>query len=138
MEPHRQKYCPPPGHSLPPPTNLAPLPAIADFLTTLKSYPWFNDTTIVIKASIDGSPVFEYAHGAGQQDARNLYETQIRVASVTKVFTVLAVLLSRPTIGWEDSIAKFVPGLDEEAYAEVTIGSLADQTSGLGRFVRLL
>lgn len=81
--------------------------------------------------------MFEYAHRAGGKDVGNLYDTQIRIASVTKVFTVLAVLLSRPSIGWEDSIVKFVPGLDEEVYAEVTIKSLAEQTSGLGRFVRL-
>jgi CubicO group peptidase (beta-lactamase class C family) len=81
--------------------------------------------------------VFEYAHRAGGEDVGNLNDTQIRIASVTKVFTVLAVLLSRPSIGWEDSIVKFVPELDEEVYAEVTIKSLAEQTSGLGRFVRL-
>jgi len=137
MDTHQQKYCPPPGRSLPSPVNLLPLPSITDLLATLQSKSWYNETTIAIKASISGTPVFEYAHCPGSEDFENLYETQFRIASVTKVFTVLAVLLSQPSIGWEDSIAKFVPGLDEAAYAEVTIRSLAEQTSGLGRFVGL-
>ncbi|KAJ4357228.1 uncharacterized protein N0V89_001803 [Didymosphaeria variabile] len=129
-----QKYCPPPGFSLPPPTNLGPLPQISDFEATLRSYLWFNKTTVAIKASVGGNFVYQYAHHAGREGTGNLYDTKIRIASVTKVFTVLAVLLSRDQIGWEDPITKFVPGLKAKPYAEVTIGALAGQTSGLGRF----
>ncbi|KAL1611995.1 hypothetical protein SLS60_000218 [Paraconiothyrium brasiliense] len=129
-----QRYCPPPGFLLPPPTNVRPLPHISDFEHILRSYPWSKKTTIAIKASVGGKSVYEYAHRAGEEETGNMYDTKIRIASVTKLFTVLAVLLSKPQIGWEDLITKFVPGLEEEPYAEVTIGALAGQTSGLGRF----
>lgn len=128
-------HCPPPGPSLPPPTNVQFLPSIPNFESTLASHPWFNETTIAIKASIGGKPVFGYARRAGNEAGRDLNDTKIRIASVTKLFTVFAVLRSRKQIGWEDSITNFVPGLDEAVYADVTISALAGQTSGLGRFV---
>lgn len=129
-------YCLPPGFSLPPPIAVQPLPPTTEFETSLKSYPWYNKTTIAIKASVGGQLVFQHAHHANDEESEILYDTKIRIASVTKLFTVLAILLSREEIGWEQSITKYVPGLDEAAYADVTIGALAGQTSGLGRFVR--
>ncbi|KAJ4292530.1 hypothetical protein N0V90_009193 [Kalmusia sp. IMI 367209] len=131
----KQKYCLPPGFSLPPPTDVQTLPSLPGFKSALESQPWFNNTTIAIKASIGGSLVFQYAYRADGGNGGDLFDTKIRIASVTKVFTVLAVLLSKESIGWEDRITKFVPGLNETAYADVTIGALAGQTSGLGRFV---
>ncbi|KAF2450914.1 beta-lactamase/transpeptidase-like protein [Karstenula rhodostoma CBS 690.94] len=128
------KYCLPPGFSLPRPIAVQPLTSLAKLETTLRSCPWHNKTTIAIKASVGGGPIFQHAHRASDEGVANLYDTKIRIASVTKIFTVLAVLLSRTEIGWEDSIKKFVPGLNEAAYADVTIGALAGQTSGLGRF----
>ena len=127
-----RQFCPPPGPVLPAPIDAQPLPSMQDFENTLRSFPWFDETVIAVKASIAGCPVFEYAHCARSDG--NIYDRKIRIASVTKVFTVLAVLLSREQIGWDDSITKFIPGLDD-AYEEVTIGALAGQTSGLGRFV---
>lgn len=114
---------------------MQPLLLAPDFEATLKSQPWFNSSTIAIKASLGGKNIYQYAHSANEGRAADLYDTKIRIASVTKVFTVLAVLLSNTLIGWEDSITKYVPGLDDAAYADVTIGALAGQTSGLGRFV---
>ncbi|KAL5377151.1 hypothetical protein DPSP01_009963 [Paraphaeosphaeria sporulosa] len=128
------KYCLPPGYSLPPPIAVQPLLLTAELEHALKSRTWYSKTTIAIKASLGGKLIFHHAHRASHEDAANLYDTKIRIASVTKVFTVLAVLLSRAEIRWEDSITKYIPGLDEAAYADVTIGALAGHTSGLGRF----
>jgi len=44
--------------------------------------------------------------------------------------------LSKDRIGLDDPITKFIPGLNQEYYGDVTIKSLTDHTSGLGRFVR--
>ncbi|KAF1966593.1 beta-lactamase/transpeptidase-like protein [Bimuria novae-zelandiae CBS 107.79] len=129
-----QRYCPPPGLLLPPPNNAQPFTPTIKLETTLKSNLWFNETTIAIKASIGGTPAFEYAHQPGSKQISNLHDTKFRIASATKLFTVLAVLLSRAQIGWEDSITQFVPGLNDASYNDVTIGALAGQTSGLGRF----
>jgi CubicO group peptidase (beta-lactamase class C family) len=58
--------------------------------------------------------------------------TIFRIASVTKIFTVLAVLLE-DTIKMEDLISKFVPELNDPKWAEVTIGMLTSQLSGAPR-----
>ncbi|CAI6339432.1 unnamed protein product [Periconia digitata] len=131
------KYCPPPGYSLPLPTvaNVSPLPTfISDDL--VKSFPWFNTTTFAVKASIGDTPVAEYSSRPPTNTSASLpslFNTKFRIASVSKLFTVLAVLLSKDKIGWDDSITTYVPGLDATAYKDVTISGLAGQTSGLGR-----
>lgn len=130
-----QRFGQPPGPVLPAPIDAQLLSSIEGLEDALRSYPWFDETTVAVKASIAGCPVFQYAHRAGDEGNENIYDTKIRIASVTKVFTVLAVLLSREQIGWDDSIAKFIPGLNKDFYEEVTVGALAGQTSGLGRFV---
>ncbi|KAF2677061.1 beta-lactamase/transpeptidase-like protein [Lentithecium fluviatile CBS 122367] len=142
------KYCPPPGASLPPPTvatieNL-PLDIFPDgssFLTQYQGESWYPTTTFAIQASIGGTTVFKHASyrtGNGIQvpsgDVSALFEKQTRIASITKAFTVLAVLLSKGLIGWHDSITKYVPQLDKAGYENVTIAALAGQTSGLGRY----
>jgi CubicO group peptidase (beta-lactamase class C family) len=55
--------------------------------------------------------------------------TVFRVASVTKVFTVLAVLLEN-NIKMEDFISEFIPELNDPKWAEVSIGMLTSQISG--------
>ncbi|KAF1955277.1 beta-lactamase/transpeptidase-like protein [Byssothecium circinans] len=136
----QQNYCPPPGPILPPPVNISPSSPSPSFISDalLKEYPWFNTTTLAIKASIGDVPVISYEHRAPTNTsapyAKDLFNTKFLIGSVTKVFTVLAVLLSSNKIGWEDSITKYIPGLDTVAYQDVSISALAGQTSGLGKF----
>lgn len=59
--------------------------------------------------------------------------TIFRVASVTKVFTVLAVLLEDAKMKMEDLISKFVPELNDPKWAEITVGMLTSQISGAPR-----
>jgi CubicO group peptidase (beta-lactamase class C family) len=59
----------------------------------------------------------------------------IRIASATELITAFALELSKNKINLDDSITKFIPELNEEVYGNVTIKSLTDHTSGLGRFV---
>lgn len=144
------KFCPPPGPSLPGPTQAAienfkfdVFPDGTEFLPMVKNEAWYTKTTFAIQASIDGATVFKHASyrmGDGIEvpsgDWSSLLEKQTRIGSVTKAFTVMAMLLSKDLIGWDDPITKFGPKLDK-AYENVTIGALAGQTSGLGRYVRL-
>lgn len=134
----KTRYCLPPGNSLPPPSVVQPLPSVVDFENTLASYQWYDKTLIAIKASVGKNIVLQHAHDSSRENDESLYETKIRIASVTKVFTVLALLLLSAQIKWDDEITKYIPGLDEEAYAGISIGALAGQTSGLGRFIRTL
>lgn len=142
------KFCPPPGPSLPPPTvstidNLRfdYFPDGSAFLPKVQNEEWYSKTTFAIQASIDGSTVFKHAsYRTGVNitvptgDVSGLFEKQTRLGSVTKAFTVLAILLSKDLINWDDPITKFGPKLDK-AYENVTISALAGQTSGLGRYV---
>lgn len=130
-------YCPPPGPLLPPPV----LPKSTNFsipdsiFSTLK---WSNDTSFAIKASIGSKTVYRHEHSAPAREVpQSLYTTKSRFGSVTKAFTMLAVLLSKNIISLEDSVTKFVPELNSQAWGKVTIAQLASHTSGLGRFVSI-
>lgn len=134
--PSALSLCPPPGALLPPPAIKKNSFAIPD--STFESLPWLSDTTFAIKAQIGATNVFQYSHIApGYHDpAIPLYVTKMRIGSVTKLYTVLAIKIAREKIGWEDHIGKFVPELaGNAAYKDITISNLAGQTSGLGRFV---
>jgi hypothetical protein len=133
-----KRYCQPPGVILPPPVNVTSPPSfISDDL--FKNEAWYNSTTFAIKASLGDVSLIDYQHRAASNAstsyAKSLFDTKFRLGSVTKVFTVLAVLLSSDKIGFEDSIAKYISGLDATVYKDVTISALASHTSNLGRFV---
>ena len=63
------------------------------------------------------------------------YNTIFRAASVTKIFTVLAVLLSEDIgIRMGDKIGKFVEELNGDGrWKDTTVGMLASQMSGAPR-----
>lgn len=137
-------YCPPPGALLPPPT-LGPVNSaystpsnfsIPD--SVFKSIPVQN-VSFAIKGSIGDNTIFQYEYSApGREVPQSLFKTKIRIGSVTKMLTALALEMSSDKITLSDPITKFIPGLNKEYYGDVTIGALASHTSGLGRYVRSL
>jgi CubicO group peptidase (beta-lactamase class C family) len=135
--PTARSLCPPPGPILPPPT-LTPNSSTFSILDAVfNNFTFLGDNSFAIKASIGNTTVFEYEHSApGREVNQSLFETKIRIASATKLITALAIELSKDKISLEDPITKFIPGLKEEYYGDVTIKALTDHTSGLGRFVR--
>ncbi|KAH6642966.1 beta-lactamase/transpeptidase-like protein [Boeremia exigua] len=130
-----QAYCLPPGPLLPPPKVL---PTSSKFKipdSTFENLPGISDTSYAIKASIGDVTILEYEYSApGREVGQSLSNTRLRIGSVTKTFTCLAVLLSAD-IKLSDSITKFIPGLNKEVYKDVTIAALASHTSGLGRYI---
>lgn len=131
-----QAYCPPPGPLLPPPKALSNYSKFNVPSSAFADLSWASDTSYAIKASIGNVTLFEHEYTApGRQVNQSLFDTQVRIGSVTKTFTMLAILLSKEKIKLSDPITKFVPGLNNEAYGEVTIAALASHTSGLGRYV---
>ncbi|KAJ4375708.1 hypothetical protein N0V86_007241 [Didymella sp. IMI 355093] len=131
-----QAYCPPPGRLLPQPKVLPNSTSFAIPDTVLANVSWASDTSFAIKASIGDVTVFEYEYSApGREVGQSLLDTSLRIGSVTKTFTMLAVLLSADKINLSDSITKFIPELNEQAYKDVTIAALASHTSGLGRYI---
>lgn len=129
-------YCLPPGPLLPPPKVLPNSPKFDIAESIFADRLSFLNTSYAIKASIGDVTVFEHEYSApGREVAQSLLETSLRVGSVTKTFTVLAILLSADKIKLSDPITKFIPELNKKAYAHVTISALASHTSGLGRYV---
>lgn len=130
--------CPPPGAILPPP-SLEPNTSnfsISEVLFTNSTSVQVQNTSFAIQASIGDTIVFQYEHSApGREVNQSLFDTKIRIASATKLITALALELSKDKIDLDDPITKFIPELNEEWYGDVTISSLTDHTSGLGRFV---
>ncbi|KAL1794892.1 hypothetical protein ACET3X_006708 [Alternaria dauci] len=129
--------CPPPGAVLPPP-SLEPNTAnfsIPEVLFTNSSSVQIQNTSFAVQASIGDTVVFQYEHSApGRVVNQSLFDTKFRIASATKLITALALELSKDMINLDDPITKFIPELNEEFYGDVTIKSLTDHTSGLGRF----
>lgn len=131
-----QAYCPPPGPLLPPPRVLSNSTRFTVPDTVFADLPWASDTSFAIKASVGDVTVFKHEHSApGREVGQSLLETSLRIGSVTKTFTMLAILLSADKIKLSDSITKFIPELSEHAYKDVTIAALASHTSGLGRYI---
>ncbi|KAJ4365487.1 hypothetical protein N0V95_000422 [Ascochyta clinopodiicola] len=131
-----QAYCPPPGPLLPPPQVSSNSSKFLISDSVFENLPWASDTSYAIKASIGDVTIFEHEYSApGREVAQSLLDTQLRIGSVTKTFTMLAILLSADQIKLSDSITKFIPELDEEAYGDVTIAALASHTSGMGRYI---
>lgn len=135
------QYCPPPGPVLPPPKIKISHPKGIWHAPEFRNLPFNEDSSYVIKASIGDTNVLSHSWIAPSQsladpnaDPANI---KSRVASITKLFTVLAVLLSKDQIPWESSIRDYIPELQGKIWDEVTISALAGHTAGLGRFVCL-
>jgi hypothetical protein len=108
--------------------------------SAFEDLPFNKDTSYIIKAELGGTELFTHSWIAPQQyipdKAVNPENLQTRIASVTKLFTVLAVLLSEDKLSWEAGIREYVPELQGDVWDDVTIGALAGHTAGLGKFVR--
>jgi hypothetical protein len=136
--------CSPGGPVLPTPSNiesldLTNLKTILDGLSSGHLGSKLNASTTSISisiASVNSSFFFFYHYTAPVRNESGVSvvdsNTIFRVASVTKVFTVLAVLLENK-MKMEDLISKFVPELNDPKWAEITVGMLTSQLSGAPR-----
>ncbi|KAF2655858.1 beta-lactamase/transpeptidase-like protein [Lophiostoma macrostomum CBS 122681] len=161
--------CPLAGPESPPPQNLSSHPtwqrALSN-LTTILHYLDLRNTllgqantsySLQIFSTNPGSPILWERHGTSPNllpDTPGVKavgpDTVYRIGSVSKVFAVLAFLVSVSDIYWTWPITSFIPELavyaghsssttpDFDAvrstsWDEITIGALASQVSGLGR-----
>lgn len=131
-----QPFCLPPGPISPPPRVLPTSSNLEISKSLFEDLSWISDTSFAVKASVGDVTVFEYERSApGREVSGSLLDTSFRIGSVTKTFTMLAVMLSSPGIKLLDSITEYIPELNKEVYEDVTIAALASHTSGLGRYV---
>lgn len=135
-------YCPPKGPVLPPPhipSDSKLQPTLNNALQKLAKGGVWNTTTTSFSVELTSSKetLFSFHHtsprlnssGVEKVDGKTIY----RVASVTKVFTTLALLL-QDGINLDDSVIKYVPELSKIAwYKDVTLRMLASQMSGVHR-----
>jgi CubicO group peptidase (beta-lactamase class C family) len=110
---------------------------IPEFISFPNYFDFDEDSSYFIRAKVGSSRIYRHSHIAepyavAEQDPDNI---KFCIASITKLFTVLAVILSKDKISWEGCIKEYVPELQGEVWNDVTIGALAAHTSGLGKFV---
>lgn len=137
-------YCPPTGELLPRPKvptglDLSDLTSILDGIAEDSSSLGWNSTTtsFSIQATSLDDDFFSYYHTAPQRNGSGTQEvdgdTPFRIASVTKLFTVLAVLLEKD-MNLDDHIGKYVEELDGlDGWKDVTIRHLASQIAAVPR-----
>ena len=138
-----QARCPPSGPVLPQPSlsldsNLENVTFQIETLLKSSATSWnASATSFSVELTSADKTIYEYHHtakvlndtGTDKVDTNTIY----RVASITKVFASLALLLKAP---WAiDAPARwFVPELgDLEGYEETTLGMLANHMSGIPR-----
>lgn len=147
--------CPPLGPILPPSKRaLSSHSAIQEvarkLASTLNSSLASDDTTsmaIQVTSLTDNEPLFEFYRTAPTVNStgakRVKPDTQFRVGSITKVFTVLALLQHEDKFDWRSPISKFIPELVKKAstlghenevqWGDITLDALAAQLGGISR-----
>lgn len=147
--------CPPLGPILPPSKRpLSSDPAIQEVARKLastlnSSLASDNATSMAIQVTslADEEPLFEFYRTAPTVNStgakRVKSDTQFRLGSITKVFTVLAMLQNEEKFDWRSPISNFIPELvkasptfgrdNEVQWGDVTLDALAAQLGGISR-----
>ena len=117
----------------------APTPAAIDAIFADYARPGVPGASVIVIR--DGKPVFTRAYGLAEREARTVATpaTNYRLASVTKQFTAMAVMIlaDRKRLSYDDPVTRFFPGFP--AYGrEVTIRRLLNHTSGLKDYESLM
>lgn len=135
--------CPPSGPVLPVPpipSNLDPsgLSSRIDAMIHDPAAPWnISTTSFSVEITSPKATFFRYHHTADVRHENGTErvdsDTVYRVASVTKVFNVLTLLLNARA-ELESPISRFVPELEgAEIYKDLTLRLLAGSLSGVNR-----
>jgi hypothetical protein len=118
----------------------------------------FNSSTtsfsLTAASRLDSSPIIDFHHTSGSLNlsagstSKVTGDTVYRIGSVSKLFTVYALLLNNGTKYWNRPVTDFIPELrkaghrslyqdpsiiDHVQWDQVTVGALASQLSGIGR-----
>lgn len=144
-------HCPPLGPVLPPPRSPSTSPAVQNAVTSFANYftaltaPFQGSAVSVSVASIHepGRKLVDLHHTPPLRQAGSTSavdgDTVYRIASISKLFTTLGVLLAG--VRMDDSITDYLPDLRllqaDDGFSvnwnDVTVGSLASRKLSLGR-----
>jgi CubicO group peptidase (beta-lactamase class C family) len=125
-----------------PPADLLPKTSLSEreiaqrttaLMRKLAANDGFSGVVMVAKGD---KPIYTQAFGMASKawGARNRTDTKFNLASVTKMFTAVAVsqLVERGKLAYSDSVGKIVPDyLNREVAEKVTVHHLLSHTSGL-------
>lgn len=107
--------------------------------------------SLTAMSQFDSSPILDFHHTSGSLNisagstSKITSDTVYRIGSVSKLFTVYALLLNNGTHHWNRPVTDFIPELkaaqhpphdstvDWVQWDQVTVGTLASQLSGVGR-----
>ncbi|KAF9879640.1 hypothetical protein CkaCkLH20_03183 [Colletotrichum karsti] len=147
--------CPPLGPVLPnhpnPRAHPAVRAALATFAASLEAETaafHASAVSVAVKSALEDEPLLEFHHtprardprGAGRVDENTVY----RLASVSKVFAVLAALMRDDVVRWDDPVTKYIPelrgpveggvvvGVDVVDWEDVTVEGVAAHVAGIG------
>lgn len=138
-------HCPPLGAVLPAPNSpsacAAVQAAIYDFendFNKLTSGFGGSAVSVSVRSIHERGSLFDLHYTPSTRDPSSTNavdaNTVYRIASISKVFTVLGIL--REGIGMDDPVTKYLPDLSNlnaaVSWDDVTIGALASQMSGIG------
>lgn len=149
--------CYEPSFALPPPKYDRDHPILRDAFTHLHDVltialgdPKYNSTSISVEVTSSEESLFEFHHTARQRNASRPDIPHVdgsalyRIASITKTFTVLALLQQHAAgnLSLDDPIEKYITELKGPQngtlpWKDITLRSLASQLSGIPRECRL-
>src|SRR6185503_1960982 len=95
----------------------------------------FSGVVFILK---NGVPVYKASAGNASKEfnAQNNFDTRFNLASMTKMFTGIAVaqLVERKAMKFDDPVRKYLPDLPAALTDGITVHQLLTHTSGLGSF----
>ncbi|KAK1585359.1 beta-lactamase [Colletotrichum navitas] len=121
-------------------------PPVAAFTASLEAETAaFNGSAVSIgvKSALEDAPLVDFHFTPRERDPRGAQavdrHTAYRLASVSKLFPVLAALQRGDVIGWEDPLTKFIPelrdapkgALDYHDWEEITVEAAATHIGGI-------
>jgi CubicO group peptidase (beta-lactamase class C family) len=139
-------YCPPTGPVLPIPNVAAPDNLTSSLCQSLEELSQvsahnFNlsATSFSVQITTSDTTIFEFHHTAPARNCSSVNsvdgDTVYRIASVTKMMTVYALLLQQ-NVNLDDPVTNYVPKLLDSGlgrYQKITLRMLAGQISGAAR-----
>ncbi|KAI9883364.1 MAG: hypothetical protein M1823_004876 [Watsoniomyces obsoletus] len=163
------RFCPPLGAVLPHPRNLSTNSVVREAAANLSSalddatqgrnpdVPYQANVTsssVSVRSIYDSDFILRHHHTAPVRNdslggtTNVTSDTLYRIGSITKVFTVLALLLQEGKVSYDDPVTKYIPELaalaskkdsegtrdvDRVRWNDVTLRALAAHLSGIGR-----
>lgn len=94
----------------------------------------------IVLLAKNGNTVFQKAYGYADKEnkIRNTINSDFRLASVSKLFTIAAIckLYDEGKLDFNDKIGKYLDGFSKDISEKVTITHLIKMTSGFGDYLR--